>query len=318
MKLYNPVNSNQPKNWKADTRSSVDLYNEWFMNFAPEAFRNSRISATRFVEEAFQYTEYLSKITPEVLSSKPAILPILRMSTCPPLAVDRLSGLAGVPKGVVDTIEKKARMSKATSNAQLSAILGVIDKILDRDLFPWLATDVELNMEDIHRSATIVADRYCGALTNPIIRNAQEKRQLDLIETWLTNRGYKKLENNAGVTIQNMQAGTFTFRMNVPVKQGDATVNIPVDAVIKPLKASDGSFPLLVEAKSAGDFTNVNKRRKEEAQKFNMLKHTYGDQIHFVLFLCGYFDASYLGYSAAEGLDWVWEHRIEDFEEMAL
>ena len=31
-----------------------------------------------------------------------------------------------------------------------------------------------------------------------------------------------------------------------------------------------------------------------------------------VLFLCGYFDSGYLGYEAAEGIDWVWEHRIDD------
>ena len=28
--------------------------------------------------------------------------------------------------------------------------------------------------------------------------------------------------------------------------------------------------------------------------------------------MCGYFDAAYLGYEAAEGIDWIWEHRIED------
>ena len=36
------------------------------------------------------------------------------------------------------------------------------------------------------------------------------------------------------------------------------------------------------------------------------------------LFLCGYFDSGYLGYEAAEGIDWVWEHRIEDFTEYGL
>jgi len=28
----------------------------------------------------------------------------------------------------------------------------------------------------------------------------------------------------------------------------------------------------------------------------------------------GYFDSGYLGYEAAEGIDWVWEHRIDDLE----
>ena len=77
-------------------------------------------------------------------------------------------------------------------------------------------------------------------------------------------------------------------------------------------------MPLLVEAKSAGDYTNVNKRRKEEAIKMNQLRHSYGDNARLILFLCGYFDGGYLGYEAAEGIDWVWEHRIEDFGEFGL
>ena len=85
-----------------------------------------------------------------------------------------------------------------------------------------------------------------------------------------------------------------------------------------PIGAKKGEFPLLFEAKSAGDFTNVNKRRKEEAVKMSQLRNTYGDEISFSLFLCGYFDSGYLGYEAAEGIDWVWEHRIDDLEEFGL
>jgi len=36
------------------------------------------------------------------------------------------------------------------------------------------------------------------------------------------------------------------------------------------------------------------------------------DIFPFILFLCGYFDSGYLGYEAAEGIDWVWEHRTND------
>jgi type II restriction enzyme len=111
-----------------------------------------------------------------------------------------------------------------------------------------------------------------------------------------------------------MPAGTFSFRMNVPVKLegGVQSVNIPIDAVIKPKKAKAKDLPLFFEAKSAGDFTNTNKRRKEEAVKMTQLRATYGDAVRFNLFLCGYFDTGYLGYEAAEGIDWVWEHRIDD------
>ena len=116
---------------------------------------------------------------------------------------------------------------------------------------------------------------------------------------------------------------TFVYnplRLNVPVeKEGTGKkVNIPVDAVVMPNGAQSGELPLLIETKSAGDFTNVNKRRKEEAMKMNQLRRTYGRDVQFILFLCGHFDSGYLGYEAAEGIDWVWEHRISDLKEFGL
>ena len=108
--------------------------------------------------------------------------------------------------------------------------------------------------------------------------------------------------------------------MNVPGEQegtGD-NVNVPVDAVIMPKTADTGDLPLLVEAKSAGDFTNVNKRRKEEAVKISQLRRLHGDHVRYILFLCGYFDSGYLGYEAAEGIDWVWEHRTNDLWRFGL
>lgn len=114
-----------------------------------------------------------------------------------------------------------------------------------------------------------------------------------------------------------MQLGTYAFRMNVSVGKS-LKVNIPIDIVIQPKKPRRGRLPILIEAKSAGDFTNTNKRRKEEATKIHQLHATYGNSVVFILFLCGYFGSDYLGYEAAEGLDWVWEHRIHDLLKLGL
>jgi hypothetical protein len=117
-----------------------------------------------------------------------------------------------------------------------------------------------------------------------------------------------------------MESGMFAFRLNIQVIQDrDARkVTIPVDTVIMPLQSKSGAYPLLIEAKSAGDFTNTNKRRKEEATKVAQLRSNYGSDIRFVLFLCGYVDSGYLGYEAAEGIDWVWEHRVDDLAEFGV
>lgn len=133
-------------------------------------------------------------------------------------------------------------------------------------------------------------------------------------------RGYKQLPPGDGTKFNAMLPGTYAFRLNIPIEQEGATksVNIPIDALVMPRTAKTGDLPLLIEAKSAGDFTNVNKRRKEEATKVTQLRFSHGEWIAFVLFLCGYFDTGYLGYEAAEGIDWVWEHRIDDLANLGL
>lgn len=168
-------------------------------------------------------------------------------------------------------------------------------------------------------SSNDCSGRRCGAVSDPIVRNAQEQRQLAEIKKWLESRGYTYA--GTGLTFDQLAPGTFSFRLNVPIKLEDGIkqINIPIDAVVMPKKKSRaGTFPLLIEAKSAGDFTNTNKRRKEEAVKISQLRRTYGTSIKFILFLCGYFDSGYLGYEAAEGIDWVWEHRIDDLKKLGL
>lgn len=154
-------------------------------------------------------------------------------------------------------------------------------------------------------------------MSDPIIRNAQEKRQLELIGNYLRGKQYSQKPHPANKPLTEMDPGTFSFRMNLLVG-GAKKVKIPIDVVIQPKHLKASRLPILIEAKSAGDFTNVNKRRKEEAKKMAQLKTQFGDQVEFVLFLCGYFNAGYLGYEAADGMDWVWEHRVKDMELLGL
>ena len=85
-----------------------------------------------------------------------------------------------------------------------------------------------------------------------------------------------------GVRYDEMNPGSFSFHTNVPVyvagKKGDT----------------------------------------EEAVKMQQLRNTYGGNVSYSLFLCGYFDSGYLGYEAAEGIDWIWEHRISDIEQLGI
>ena len=316
------INADKPRLWKADIASSVDQFNRWFLEFAPDTFRSTRRTTTEKVTRALAATNDLQNITPVALRTSPEVISTLRMCTAPPLAVDRLIGLAGVSKSLVGNMEAgqlAARMAPALLDENLKRICRIVSRLLDYDVFPWLdgknqraATDVERE-----RAATIVADRLCSAVANPIVRNAQEQRQLRLVGDWLDARGYRRKQHPASEPLAKMEPGTYAFRMNLAVGK-IKKVNIPVDVVIQPLKPKKGSLPILIEAKSAGDFTNTNKRRKEEATKVHQLKAAYGKSVQFILFLCGYFGSDYLGYEAAEGIDWVWEHRIDDLAKLGI
>jgi len=200
---------------------------------------------------------------------------------------------------------------------QLQRICRITSRLLDQDIFTWLETRKVPTILERERASTIVADRLCNAIANPIVRNAQESRQLKLIGRYLKNRGYKRKPHSPNSPLQEMEAGTYAFRMNLSVRKGKQ-VNIPIDVVIQPKILRTNKLPILIEAKSAGDYTNTNKRRKEEATKMRQLKQTSGSSVSFILFLCGYFDSGYLGYEAAEGIDWIWEHRIDDLAKLGI
>jgi hypothetical protein len=290
------------------------------MCFAPEAFRSTRTQTTERVKAALHATRDLRNLDPATLIASPSAISTLRMCTAPPLAVDRLIGLAHASKNLVARMENgllPKRLSAADLNVELAKLCRIFTSMLDRDIFPWLDGDAKPTDADRERASTIVADRLCNAVTNPIIRNAQEQRQLKAVGDWLDTRGYRRQTHPSDQPLTTMEPGTYALRMNLAVGSG-RKVNIPVDVVIQPQRLRPDRLPVLIEAKSAGDFTNTNKRRKEEATKIHQLQATFGDGIPFVLLLCGYFGTDYLGYEAAEGIDWAWEHRIDDLAELGL
>lgn len=315
------INANRVDLWREDIEASVSSYNSWFFEAAPEAYRETRQSTIDQVKNAFKLTKNMTNLTPNVLGAQPDIISALRMMTSPPLARDRLIGLGGLTSSaMVKRMESgglPTRMPEVQIHAELSKICETLTRLLDRDLMNWLDGNREPEEAEVNLAAMVVADRLCGSIADPIIRNAQEQRQLAAIGSFLDGLGYKRQPHSVKLPLAAMSRGTYSFRQVVSVGD-DKPVNMPIDVVIQPINGHASGLPILVEAKSAGDFTNTNKRRKEEAQKYHQLKTKYGGSVQFLLFLNGYFDAGYLGYEAAEGIDWIWEHRIEDFLETGL
>ena len=65
-----PINADKPHLWKKDVDASVDFYNDWFMRFAPKAYRDARKEAINGVQEAIQLTKNLTLLNPELFKSK--------------------------------------------------------------------------------------------------------------------------------------------------------------------------------------------------------------------------------------------------------
>jgi hypothetical protein len=318
-----PINADKPHQWKNDINQSVDFFNRWFLTFAPAVYRKTRIKTAESVEAVIEFTDNFTFISSEKIKSKPEILQTLRMATAPPIARDRLIGLATVERGFVNSIENKGRIPRHMSvrevELELGKILKIFRRIVDKDIITWLGRKRRPSKTEIDRASSIIADRLCGSMSDPIIRNAQERRQLASTKKWLEAREYKFIQSGTGLTYDSMKPGTFAFHLIVPIKQtGGTLINIPIDIVVKPRNAKSNDLPIMIEAKSAGDFTNVNKRRKEEATKMAQLRQTYGKHIQYILLLCGYFDSGYLGYEAAEGIDWIWEHRLNDLRKFGI
>ena len=55
-------------------------------------------------------------------------------------------------------------------------------------------------------------------------------------------------------------------------------------------------------------------RRSADAKKLRDLRMTYQESVSYALMLDGSFDAGYLGIQSADGVDWVWMHRLNDLD----
>ena len=314
------INADKPFLWNDDTKKSVVQYNEWFMDFAPQAFQDARGSCMEQVDDLFAESENLASLTPRLLEQNPNVISTLRMLCAPPIAVDRLAGLSNVSNSKIKAMERGSLPSRGKKEFVLSdipSLLRVIERLMDRQLVSWLDNGCRPTEMDLLVAKSVISDRLCGSASNPVIRNEQEARQLRVIASYLDAKGYSRFDDPS-IGAFDMPHGTYAYHKSVCMfknarDDSDGWVNTPVDVVIMP---NDDSIdrPLLVECKSAGDFTNTNKRRKEEDTKVTQLRATYGNDIILYLFLCGYFDATYLGYEAANHMDWIWEHRVEDFE----
>lgn len=298
-----------PEEWRGDIDHSVTEYDDWYLREAPIMWVGARHRAVAEAAEAMEALDDFRDVSVETLTANPGVLPIIRMAFSPKMARDRFVEFVGVKKSLVQCMELKGGLPKRAKGvgASLQRICDFAVPLCDPELFPWLAEDRAPTMDERKDALLVLGDRRAGAIYDSKLRNAQEARQKALMGGWLESRGL----NETALPAFAMPPGTFRFGQDVPIPQSAGPDRkLPVDCVVAPAKQG---MPLAcVEMKSAGDFTNVNKRRKEEAEKHDALVGVYGDSVVFLLQLFGYFDSKYLNFEALAGIDWAWDHRLTD------
>ncbi len=314
------INADKPHLWKSDIAASVDQFNQWFMRFAPEAFRSTRVKTTGHVKDALLETSDLRNIDAATLKANPSVLSTLRMCTAPPLAVDRLIGLAGASKNLVGRMEKgklPTRMNAADLDADLEKLCGIISGLLDRDIFPWLGDAKNPTEHERDRASTIVADRLCSAVAQDTIRGAWKMYQLFNLSVYLDLRGYREIVPVCRRYYSQNAPGTYIVFVSVPAALGQDAF-LPIDVVVRPMERRFNLSRVFIQTEGRSSFA---KPIAQNSRLFDMargLRMTYGDDVPFAALLGGYFGADYLGTQAAEGIDWVWQHRLGDLQELGV
>lgn len=154
--------------------------------------------------------------------------------------------------------------------------------------------------------------------TNDPLLSDLEKKQFAALKRWLLRHEYKHITADAVSSYDAMPPGTFTILPALSAEKKQTPVKTPIDCLVKPLRASKRGKPFVIEIKSSGNATTTLIWRRKEAEKFEQLKERYGANVKFILLLCGHLDPGYLGYVGAEGIDWVWEHRLGDLSRLLV
>lgn len=313
-----PINADKPQQWKADVAQSISRYNDWMGREAPRAYRELRLRTAARVEAVLAATAQLTHITPAALRQDPGMLSILRATTTPPLSRERLCGLAQVPVALVTEMERDGRVPphliEAVVNDDLRRIGAVLAQLADRDIFAWLEQGAPLTQAQIRRAAMIVADRLCLASAESAVRDAHAQAQRTIIVRWLQGHGYQRAADARQLGLGHLTPGAFAEPLHLPIlpatRGGQGTIQ--ADVAVMSTHAAPGDLPVMILARAFADVARAHKKRIEDAGILAALRRTYGDGVRVVVFLGGHVDSAYLGAMAAEGVDWVWEHRAED------
>ncbi len=315
MPLIPPLmNAKSSENWERDRVLAKEEIIEWLA--ITTSTKNSRSLLENQITLLLDELARLNSVEKAIVKN-PRILTSLRSLTRRDIGTSQIATFLGVGTSMYEAIE---RAEKPVAPI-LSGIVSLLEKELDESLAPWIVENRNPTKEEMNRSVIVAADRILKRSTSTELRYKHEPRQLDKLKEYLDSKGYSEV---SGTGISNprkdMKPGSYAFRVNIDGLTIDGvTLKQNVDTLIMPFSKSSGLLPIFLEAKSMTDEVNPNKRQKEEAQKVDNVRRKWQDKserLNFVLLLGGTVPRRYLEVEAGSGLDWIWEHRVNDLDKL--
>lgn len=131
----------------------------------------------------------------------------------------------------------------------------------------------------------------------------------------LDSLGYREASQLRDADMCNNQPGTYAIDVSLPFAMAEDAI-LPVSVHVRPHSTQGGWKSLLLDVGSAQDAREALSDRARFIQKRRAIEMTYGESVRYVLMLGGTYDAGCFGMLAAEGIDWVWQHRVGDLEQL--
>jgi hypothetical protein len=185
-------------------------------------------------------------------------------------------------------------------------VCAVLSQLLDRELFGWLDQGRPAATTERRFAATLVADRRCEAIGEQILRQAERQRQAGALMRWLDKAGY---QDHPGPPTELPRGGYLVGPVGVEGINvlGERLVN----AVIRPASGAGNGRLVVVKAVPRTAASSASGTTSAHAAQLRT------NRVVTVL-LIGVADRKFLHQVASAGLDWVWEHRLDDLSLVGL
>lgn len=308
------MNANREELWDSDITIAENQIKKWLAEY-----RNHGASRTDLENELtsrIENAEWGGTIR-DAIEDQPRVLAALRALSRRDMGTAQFSDFVGIGKTRLERFEAGETVKNLPDDFTAKCD-DLLSGELDEELVPWIFEGRAPERDEAERAAIVAADRQLRRSASTALRYAHEPRQLGHLSRYLTDLGYVEITGGGPVTDPRtgLPQGTFSYRRSIMGAMANGgELSQSVDVMIMPRGAQHGSLPVFMEAKSMTDKVNPNKRQKEEAQKAAGLRARWelpGEKLNFVLLLGGTVPRRYLTVERDCGLDWVWEHRIQD------